>query len=110
MEQQEQNMEGDQDNPMNTIPTGDMKPEQKSHGALIGSLIIIIILIVGGIYLFKDKSDDLQEEPENALTEEFMENEEIPGADIELSPSDELGDIEADLDATDNMELDAGLE
>lgn len=30
-----------------------MEPEQKINGALIGSIIIIIILIVGGIYLWK---------------------------------------------------------
>lgn len=30
-----------------------MGPEQKTNGALIGSIIIIIILIIGGIYFWK---------------------------------------------------------
>ena len=32
-----------------------MEPEKKSHGALIGSIIIIIILLVGGIYIWQSK-------------------------------------------------------
>ncbi len=30
-----------------------MEPEQKSNGALTGSIIIIVILIIGGLYLWK---------------------------------------------------------
>lgn len=30
-----------------------MEPEQKSNGALIGLIVIVIILIIGGIYLWK---------------------------------------------------------
>ncbi len=30
-------------------------PEEKSNGALIGSIVIIIILIIGGIYLIQEK-------------------------------------------------------
>ncbi len=29
-----------------------MEPEQKSNGAFIGLIIIIVILIIGGIYIF----------------------------------------------------------
>lgn len=87
--------------------TGGDRP-RKSHGALIGSIVIIIILIIGGIYLFKDQAEDLRE---NENTEEgAMMESEVPGADVEMSSSDELDDIESDLDATSNMELDAGLE
>jgi hypothetical protein len=32
-----------------------MEPEKKSNGALIGSVIIIIILIIGGIYVWQAK-------------------------------------------------------
>ena len=32
-----------------------MEPEKKSNGALIGSIIIIIILIIGGIYIWQSK-------------------------------------------------------
>ena len=30
-----------------------MEPEQKTNGALVGSIIIIIILVIGGIYLWR---------------------------------------------------------
>jgi len=32
-----------------------MEPEKKSHGALIGSIIIIIILIIGGLYIWQSR-------------------------------------------------------
>ena len=31
-----------------------MEPEQKTNGALVGSIIIIVILVLGGIYLLKN--------------------------------------------------------
>lgn len=33
-----------------------MEPEKKSNGALVGLIIIVIILIVGGIYVWQMKS------------------------------------------------------
>lgn len=72
-----------------------MEPEKKSHGALIGSIIIIIILIIGGIYIWQSRVKDmqmkkqLQAEAINALT------------------ADELNKLEADLKNTDpNLNLD----
>lgn len=32
-----------------------MEPEKKSHGALIGSIIIVLVLIIGGIYAWQQK-------------------------------------------------------
>ena len=32
-----------------------METEKKSHGALIGSIIIIIILLIGGMYVWQSK-------------------------------------------------------
>ena len=32
-----------------------MEPEKKSHGALIGSIIVIVILIIGGLYIWQSK-------------------------------------------------------
>lgn len=31
-----------------------MEPEQKTNGALIGSIVIIVILVIGVIYLLKN--------------------------------------------------------
>lgn len=37
-----------------------MEPEKKSNGALIGSVIIIIILIIGGIYIWSSNKKSLR--------------------------------------------------
>lgn len=41
-----------------------METEKKSHGALIGSIIIIIILLIGGMYVWqsKMKNDAIREQ------------------------------------------------
>jgi len=72
-----------------------MEPEKKSHGALIGSIIIIVILIIGGIYIWQSRVKDiqmkkqLQAEAINALT------------------ADELSKLETDLKNTDpNLNID----
>lgn len=33
-----------------------MEPNKKSNGALIGSIIIILILVIGGIYIWQSKT------------------------------------------------------
>jgi len=126
MEEQKQNMNTPQNENMNASMDGQPIPgrsenknqhENKPHGALIGSIIIIIILIMGGIYLLKNKVNLINEEPANVLTEEPVDilteelNEgEVVGSEIELSSSDDLSDLEADLDSVSNLDLDAGLE
>jgi len=37
-----------------------MEPEKKSHGALIGSIIIIVILVIGGIYIWQTKVKEIK--------------------------------------------------
>lgn len=32
-----------------------MEPEKKSNGALVGLIVIVIILIIGGIYMWQSK-------------------------------------------------------
>ena len=66
-----------------------MDPEKKSNGALIGSIIIIIILIIGGIYLWKTGK--------KAPLDTNMEN------------SEESLDLEADLNSIDLESLDAEI-
>jgi len=79
-------------------------PKQKSNGALIGSIIIIIILIIGGIYLAQNKIKEAKEQ-EKINAEQAI----IPANN--LSISDEFGDIEKDLNNNaDVNSLDQGLE
>ncbi|MFZ3011646.1 MAG: hypothetical protein WA060_01450 [Minisyncoccia bacterium] len=62
-----------------------MEPEKKSNGALIGLIIIILLLVVGGIYVWQSNRDALQEESP-VVTEE---------------DSTELETLEASLETTD---------
>lgn len=53
-----------------------MEPEKKSNGALIGLIIIIVILIVGGIYLWqKNKSKIIQNPQSLAVTKTVTPND-----------------------------------
>ncbi len=38
-----------------------METEKKSNGALVGLVIIIIILVIGGIYMWQSKMNQIEE-------------------------------------------------
>ncbi|MBI3305833.1 hypothetical protein HYZ82_01715 [Candidatus Nomurabacteria bacterium] len=61
-----------------------MEPEKKSNGAFIGLIVIIIILVIGGIYIWQSNKDTSQES--GGVTE---------------NDSIELSNLEAELDTTD---------
>ncbi len=42
------------------------QPQQKSNGAFVGSIIIIVILIIGGIYFWQKSLKDKIENQENS--------------------------------------------
>ncbi len=74
-----------------------MEPEKKTNGALIGLIIIIIILIAGGIYMWQANKSATEEMPVK------MESENTATTD-----SSELNALEADLQTTDtNTGVDA---
>lgn len=92
--------------------------EEKSSGALIGSIIIIIVLIAGGLYLWSNKMQENQMMDEMMLEDGMMiENgemmpEEADAAAAVLSAqgtSDETAAIETDLNATNFNEMDGEL-
>lgn len=64
-----------------------MEPEKKSDGALVGLIIIVIILIIGGIYIWQSKTARAPIQSETA------------------APNDEnlveLNSLEADLETID---------
>jgi len=72
-----------------------MEPEKKSNGALVGSIVIIIILIIGGIYIWQTKV-------QKALEEKIKtENTVVP------EDTTELDALEQDLNTTDtNIDVD----
>lgn len=76
-----------------------MEPEKKSNGALIGSIIILIILIVGGIYLFKNIRN--QNELKN-MSDTITEGKEDAELGTEI-------DMQAELESIDLESLDSDL-
>lgn len=72
-----------------------MEPEKKSNGALIGSIIIIIILIIGGIYVWQSKMKSALEE--KARVQNIIQMN-----------ANELDALQQDLNTTDtNINVDA---
>lgn len=77
-------------------------PDKKSTGSLVGILIILLIIIVGGWYFLRERSQKIPIFDED--TESSIESLEKQGT------SDEVVDIEADLNATNLSDLDAELD
>lgn len=85
-------------------------PQTKSTGAIIGSIIIIIILIIGGLYLWGKQITE--KEAQSSITPEQILSETDPALDLLKTQgiSDKITDIEADLNATDLNNLDKELQ
>ncbi len=68
-----------------------MESEKKSHGALIGSLIIIVILIIGGIYIWQTKIKEMKTEQQRV---------QMQAAAINAANLNEIKTLEQDLNNT----------
>ena len=79
--------------PTNTMPDA----PKKSNGALIGAIIVILILVIGGIYLINENQKE-----DKLLLEE---NIEMMQPNQDLSESDDLDSIEADLNSQTEIEI-----
>ncbi|TSD03210.1 MAG: hypothetical protein Athens071416_271 [Parcubacteria group bacterium Athens0714_16] len=84
-------------------------PQTKSTGAIIGSIIIIIVLIIGGLYLWGKQI--IQTETQISLTPEQILSETDPALDSlnTQGTSTKITNIEADLNTTDLNNLDKEL-
>ena len=71
-----------------------MEPEKKSDGAFFGLVIIIIILVIGGIYMWQSGKNAKEKMKESEISEQ---------------DSVELDALEQDLDALD-LNLDVNTE
>ena len=67
-----------------------MEPEKKSNGALVGLIIIIIILVIGGIYIWQSNETAILQNTENPSEEAVSETD-----------SAELDALEQDLETVD---------
>ena len=69
-----------------------MEPEKKSNGALIGSVIIILILLVGGIYVWMSRA----------------KTEPLPAENLGTEEAADLNTLEQDIDSVD-MNIEANV-
>ncbi len=102
--------------PLNNIPLQPVSENKSSIGSIIGTIIIIAIIILGGLYFWGKRIDEAR------MKEGLVSNEQVESTPVEddnmeanaimsVTSSDDLNSIEADLKATnlDNLgaELDA---
>jgi uncharacterized protein HemX len=75
-----------------------MEQDKKSHGALTGSIIIIIILIIGGIYAWQQKvKNDLKlKELQEIQKIQMLQYQEISSLEEEIESLSQ--NIEVDLE------------
>lgn len=113
-------MEGQNQNPINP---GNMDPnmgnnmmppaEEKSHfGAISGIVIIVVILILGGLYFWgKELNNEASTPAENTMTNGAAAVMDESTKVLETQgTSDNISDIEADLNSTNLENLDADLQ
>lgn len=77
-----------------------MEPEKKSYGALIGSIIIIIILIIGGIYIWQTKVKEMKLE---------QQREQMKAEAIDAVSLNELNTLEQELKGT-NTDIEVDID
>jgi uncharacterized protein HemX len=78
-----------------------MEPEKKSNGALVGLVIILIILIIGGIYIWQSKVKNALEGQQNNQAENLApaDSNELDALEQELNSTDT--NIDVDVEAVD---------
>jgi hypothetical protein len=83
-----------------------MEQNSESKGALIGSIVIVLILIVGGIYFAKQAGQEINQ---SEIDQVLDTDPEIQAA-TESQGSDEILDLDNDLENIDIEDLDIDLD
>jgi len=102
---QNKNTETEVNIPQTESMSQNTQPKEKSVGSIIAIIIIIAVIIIGGLYFWGKTINDLGINTDKELTSDEMLN-----SLNTQKTSDELTDIEADLNATDLDELDTELQ
>lgn len=95
--------------PTPVVPNETDTSEESSMGPIIGAIIIILILIIGGLYFWGQNLVD-KEGVTDEDAEEILEDDEVSEELSQQSSSDEVEDIEADLEASSFEDIDSDLE
>jgi len=96
-----------QETPQEEIPSTlqNNEPEKSTSGPLIGVAIIIIVLIAGGIYFWSTTVD----RDELPTSQSVTETDAVVNRLNSQGTSDEIVDIEADLNTTELDSLDSDI-
>jgi uncharacterized protein HemX len=81
-----------------------MEQQKESKGALIGSIIIVLVLIIGGIY-FAKQAQNVRQDGANEIDQVLQEDADIQEIE-EGEISDEVTDLEGTLEEIDLGDLD----
>ena len=65
-----------------------MQQDKKSNGALFGSFVIVIILILGGIYMWQSKVKNAVKEKANQTTTTQADNTQLNSIESDLNTTD----------------------
>jgi uncharacterized protein HemX len=92
----------------NTTPeTNKMSPSKEGGtGAFIGSLIIIIVIILGGVYVFNLIKDEVGIKQDTNTIQQDSNQE----TGTQLNTADDIKSIEADISGSDINNLDKELD
>ena len=72
-----------------------MEPEKKSNGAFVGLGIIVIILIIGGIYMWKVNQKAVEQKDQlPAITDQ--DSTELDALELDASSTDAMTGVDAD--------------
>ena len=72
-----------------------MEPEKKSNGAFVGLGIIVIILIIGGIYMWKVNQKAVEQKDQlPAITDQ--DSAELDALELDASSTDAMTGVDAD--------------
>src|SRR3989344_3245973 len=91
-----------------TEPPPQASQEEGSVGALIGSIIVVAVIVIGGIYFWMTRSGETPSTETSPLGQTVPPDQET-AALLNQGTSDEISDIENDLNATNLNNLDAGM-
>lgn len=84
------------------------QPTQSSHdkpvGPVIGLVVILVVILLGGVYFWMNRSENPSDQGASLLEDESVE----PSPEIQTqSASDDTASIEADLNAFDESDIDS---
>ena len=71
-----------------------MEQEQKSTGALFGSIIIIVLIILGGVYIWQTKMKEVQQEKQKQTEIIQANNAELDKIEQDLKNADMATNID----------------